>query len=97
MTAKRTEAVGHLRRLASHLEVYSLKARLRSSPGSSSHHPHLHVVNPVAPAVTEDVIATDEENGEWWFWLSWAGRIGQAEDVATAAERVAGVLYVMRR
>lgn len=92
--AKRAEAVGHLRRPASHLEVYSLKVRLRSFPGP---YPHLHVVNPVTPAVTEDAIAADEESGEWWFRLSWAGRIGQAEDVATVAERVVGVLYVMRR
>ncbi|GAA3131619.1 hypothetical protein [Streptosporangium carneum] len=94
MTAERGEAVDHLRRLASQLEAHSFQVRLKSSPGL---YPRLHVINPMAPTMTEDVLAAHEEDGEWWFWLSWAGRIGQAEDVATAAERVASVLHVIRR
>ncbi|MEV7008087.1 hypothetical protein [Streptosporangium sp. NPDC051022] len=94
MTAERGEAVDHLRRLASQLEAHSFQVRLKSSPGL---YPRLHVINPMVPTMTEDVLAAHEEDGEWWFWLSWAGRIGQAEDVATAAERVASVLHVIRR
>ncbi|MFD0885313.1 hypothetical protein ACFQ08_12225 [Streptosporangium algeriense] len=94
MTAKRGEAVDHLRRLASQLEAHSFQVHLRSSHGP---YPRLHVVNPMAPTMTEDVLASHDDDGEWWFWLSWAGRIGQAEDVATAAERVASVLHVIRR
>ncbi|MFF5208999.1 hypothetical protein [Streptosporangium sp. NPDC000396] len=94
MTAEPGEAVDHLRRLAAQLEAHSFKVHLKSSPGLF---PRLHVINPMAPAVTEDVLAAHEEDGEWWFWLSWAGRIGHAEDVATAAERVASVLHVIRR
>ncbi|MEU4829521.1 hypothetical protein [Streptosporangium sp. NPDC023615] len=94
MRAERREAVDHLRRLAAQLEAHAFQVRL-SSPAEP--HPRLHVTNPMVPAVTEDVLAAHEEDGEWWFWLSWAGRIGQAEDVATAAERVASVLHVIRR
>jgi hypothetical protein len=94
MTADRGEAVDHLRRLAAQLEAQSFRTRLQAREGPS---PHLHVINPMAPARTEDVLAAHEEDGEWWFWLSWAGRIGHAEDVATAAERVVSVLQVIRR
>ncbi|GII91505.1 hypothetical protein [Sinosporangium siamense] len=91
--AMTAEAVDHLQRLAMQLEAHSFKVELKSRTGLF---PQLHVVNPAAPSVTEDVLACEDE-GEWWFWLSWAGRIGQAEDVTTAAERIASVLHVVRR
>ncbi|MBG0815643.1 hypothetical protein [Planomonospora sp. ID82291] len=94
MTTDQGEAVDHLRRLAAYLEAQSFRTRLRTREGPA---PHLHVINPMVPARTEDVLAAHEEDGEWWFWLSWAGRIGHAEDVATAAERVVSVLQVIRR
>ncbi|MFI0421512.1 hypothetical protein C1I98_05380 [Spongiactinospora gelatinilytica] len=87
------DAVDHLQRLALQLEAHAFQAEVESRGGPS---PRLHVINPVAPARTEDVFAAHEEDGEWWFWLSWAGRIGPAEDVATAAERVASVMHVIR-
>ncbi|SDH38822.1 hypothetical protein SAMN05421505_11512 [Sinosporangium album] len=91
--AMTAEAVDHLQRLALQLEAHSFKVELTSRTGLV---PQLRVINPAAPSVTEDVLAC-EDDGEWWFWLSWAGRIGQAEDVTTAAERIASVLYVIRR
>ncbi|MER5644539.1 MULTISPECIES: hypothetical protein [Streptosporangium] len=94
MMTERGEGIDHLRRLAAQLEAHAFQVRLRSAAGL---YPRLHVINPMAPARTEDVLAAHEEDGEWWFWLSWAGRIGHAEDVATAAERVASVLHVIRR
>ncbi|MFC4060479.1 hypothetical protein ACFOWE_19415 [Planomonospora corallina] len=94
MTADRGEAVGHLRRLAAQLESQAFRTRLQTREGLF---PRLRVINPMAPARSEDVLAAHEEDGEWWFWLSWAGRIGHAEDIATAAERVASVLQVIRR
>ena len=94
MMAERGEAVDHLQRLAAQLEAHAFQVCLRSPAGLF---PRLHVINPMAPARTEDVLAAYEDDGEWWFWLSSAGRIGHAEDVATAAERVASVLHVIRR
>jgi hypothetical protein len=94
MMAEPGEAVDHLQRLAAQLEAHAFQVCLRSPAGLF---PRLHVINPMAPARTEDVLAAHEADGEWWFWLSWAGRIGHAEDVATAAERVASVLHVIRR
>ncbi|SDQ32123.1 hypothetical protein [Thermostaphylospora chromogena] len=92
--ATTSEAVDHLQRLACQLEAHAFKVELRSCTGLF---PRLHVINPMAPSRTEDVFAAHEQNGEWWFWLSWAGRIGHADDVATAAERIATVLHVTRR
>ena len=88
------DAVDHLQRLAFQLEAHAFQVELKARTGLF---PRLHVINPMAPARTEDVFAAHEDDGEWWFWLSWAGRIGQAEDVATAAERIASVLHVIRR
>jgi hypothetical protein len=88
------DAIDHLQRLALQLEAHAFQVELKSRTGLF---PRLHVINPIAPARTEDVFAAHEDDGEWWFWLSWAGRIGQAEDVATAAERIATVLHVIRR
>ncbi|GIH97116.1 hypothetical protein ACFFMN_19905 [Planobispora siamensis] len=94
MTADPGDAVGHLRRLAAQLEAHSFLVDLKAPEDPL---PRLHVVNPMVPAMTEDVLAAHEEDGEWWFWLSWAGRLGHADDIATVAERVASVLHVIRR
>lgn len=88
------EARDHLERLATQLEAHAFTVRLSAPAG---HYPRLHVINPLAPSVTEDVLAADSADGEWWFWLSWAGRIGHASDIVTAAERIASVLHVIRR
>jgi len=89
-----SEAREHLERLAAQLEAHAFQVRLSAPSGL---YPRLRVINPLAPSVTEDVLAADSSDGEWYFWLSWAGRIGHASDVVTAAERIASVLHVMRR
>ncbi|WP_067178966.1 hypothetical protein [Microtetraspora niveoalba] len=94
MKAERSEAVDHLQRLAAQLEAHSYQVRLTASAGL---YPRLRVVNPMEPTMSEDVLASDANDGEWWYWLSWAGRIGHASDVVTAAERIASVLQVIRR
>ncbi|WP_235558119.1 hypothetical protein [Sphaerimonospora mesophila] len=88
------EALDHLQRLAAQLEAHSFQVRLTAPNGR---HPSLRVINPMEPSMAEDVLASDETDGEWWYWLSWAGRIGHASDVVTAAERIASVLHVIRR
>ncbi|GII78479.1 hypothetical protein Sru01_34610 [Sphaerisporangium rufum] len=88
------EAVDHLERLAAQLEAHAFQVRLTARTGL---YPRLRVINPMAPSITEDVLASHERDGEWWFWLSWAGRIGHASDIVTAAERIASVLHVIRR
>ncbi|MFC0863283.1 hypothetical protein ACFHYQ_13365 [Sphaerimonospora cavernae] len=88
------EALDHLQRLAAQLEAHAFQVRLTVPAGR---YPRLRVVNPMEPSVAEDVLASDGTDGEWWYWLSWAGRIGHASDVVTAAERIASVLHVIRR
>ncbi|MFC0041151.1 MULTISPECIES: hypothetical protein [Actinomadura] len=55
--------------------------------------PSLHVTNPDASALSENILAEEGPDG-WWFWWSWAERIAPAADVTVAAERVALVLAV---
>ncbi|MGI5486475.1 hypothetical protein [Microtetraspora malaysiensis] len=94
MKADRSEAMDHLQRLAAQLEAHSFQVRLTAPAGLN---PRLRVINPMEPTMAEDVLASDASDGEWWYWLSWAGRIGHASDVVTAAERIASVLHVIRR
>jgi hypothetical protein len=53
--------------------------------------PSLHVVNPHASALAENILA-ETAGGAWWFWWSWAERIAPADDPADAADRVTRVL-----
>lgn len=51
----------------------------------------VEVISRAAPDLAESVFAT-QADGEWWFWWSWAQRIGPAADVEAAAQRIAQVL-----
>jgi hypothetical protein len=53
--------------------------------------PSLHVVNPRASALAENILA-EPAAGTWWFWWSWAERIALADDAVEAADRVTRVL-----
>ena len=55
--------------------------------------PSLHVVNPHASALAENILAESTE-GTWWFWWSWAERIAPADDLGEAVGRVTRVLAV---
>src|SRR6202035_1500987 len=74
-----TQAVhGYLSRIEGLAEVLShhgLRASLMAPPGRV---PSLHVVNPAASALAEDVYAGRSQDGNWWVWWSWAERIAAA-------------------
>ncbi|WP_051108934.1 hypothetical protein [Actinomadura flavalba] len=63
--------------------------RTRITP--RDHAPSLHVMNPDASSLAENILAEEGTDG-WWFWWSWAERIGPAHDLTAAANRVALVL-----
>jgi hypothetical protein len=82
----------NLARLAGLGEVlaqHGLRTRLITPPGRV---PSLHVVNPQASALAEDVYAGRAQDGLWWFWWSWAERITVGEDLEGAASRIKRVL-----
>jgi hypothetical protein len=81
--------LGRLEGLAEALARHGLRTRLVTPPGRV---PSLHVVNPAAPALAEDVYAGRCRDGQWWFWWSWAERIATGEDLAEAARRIRRVL-----
>ncbi|HTA09833.1 MAG TPA: hypothetical protein VK836_15050 [Streptosporangiaceae bacterium] len=81
--------LARLERLAEVLARYGLRARLMTPPGRV---PSLHVVNPAAAALAEDVYAGRGQDGLWWFWWSWAERIAASEDLEGAAAMIRRVL-----
>jgi hypothetical protein len=81
--------LGKLEGLADALTRQGLRTRLVTPPGRV---PSLHVVNPAAAALAEDIYAGPAQDGQWWFWWSWAERIASGEDMAGAAARILRVL-----
>src|SRR5215469_13271937 len=81
--------LARLEGLAEVLAGRGLKARVVAPPGRL---PSLHVVNPHASALTEDVYAGRGQDGRWWFWWSWAEQIAVDDDLEGAATRIGRVL-----
>jgi hypothetical protein len=81
--------LSRLEGLAEVLTRHGLRASLMAPPGRV---PSLHVVNPAAPVLAEDVYAGRGQDGTWWFWWSWAERIGSGEDLEGAAAMIKQVL-----
>ena len=81
--------LARLEGLAAILADRGLRTRLLTPRGRV---PSLHVVNPSAAALAEDVYAGRGQDGRWWFWWSWAERIAAAEDPAGAATLIERVL-----
>jgi hypothetical protein len=83
--------LARLEGLAEVLASHGLRTRLMTPPGRV---PSLHVVNPIASALAEDVYAGRGQDGLWWFWWSWAERIAVGEDLEGAATMIEHVLAV---
>lgn len=88
-TEQRQSNMARLQGLAEVLIGRGLRVRIMTPPGRV---PSLHVVNPLAGALAEDVYAGRGQDGQWWFWWSWAERITLAEDLEAAAARIERVL-----
>jgi len=73
-----------LEALAGELGRRGYDAKLISPEGRE---PWLAVRNPRVPMLAETVMAHAD-----WFWWPWADRIGPADDVPAAADRVVRVL-----
>jgi hypothetical protein len=81
--------LNRLEGLAEVLAHHGLRTTLMTPPGRV---PSLHVVNPAASALAEDVYAGRGQDGTWWFWWSWAERIAEWEDLEAAATLIKRVL-----
>jgi hypothetical protein len=75
--------------LAEVLARHGLSTRLTMPPGRV---PSLHVVNPAASALAEDVYLGRSGDGTWWFWWPWAERIATGDDLEGAAVMIMRVL-----
>jgi len=80
--------IDYLEKLGEELLGRGFRARLTVPNGRP---PSLHVTNPDASALTENILAESGTDG-WWFWWSWAERIAVADDVIGAADQVVRVL-----
>ena len=81
--------LNRLEGLAEVLARHGLRTSLMAPPGRV---PSLHVVNPEASALAEDVYAGRGQDGQLWFWWSWAERIAEGADLSGAARRIRRVL-----
>ena len=81
--------LARLEGLAEVLAGCGFRARIVAPPGRV---PSLHVVNPQASALAEDVYAGRGQDGRWWFWWSWAEQIAVGDDFEGAAARIGRVL-----
>ena len=81
--------LNRLEGLAEVLARHGLRTSLMAPPGRV---PSLHVVNPAASALAEDVYAGRGQDGTWWFWWSWAERIATWGDLDGAAALIKQVL-----
>jgi hypothetical protein len=81
--------LARLEGLAEVLAGRGLRARVVAPPGRV---PSVHVVNPQASALAEDVYAGRGQDGRWWFWWSWAEQIAVGDDLEGAAARIGRVL-----
>jgi hypothetical protein len=80
--------IAYLESLGDELRDRGFAVRLMIPQGGP---PSLHVVNPLASALAENILA-ESTGGTWWFWWSWAERIAPADDLGDAADRVTRVL-----
>lgn len=78
-----------LENLAEELSKYGLRTRLTAPPDRV---PSLHVVNPAASRLAEDIYVGRSQDGLWWFWWPWAERIAPGDDLVSAAALIARVL-----
>jgi hypothetical protein len=85
--------LARLEGLAEVLAGRGLRARVVAPPGRV---PSVHVVNPQASALAEDVYAGRAQDGRWWFWWSWAEQIAVGDDLEGAAARIGRVLAARR-
>jgi hypothetical protein len=84
----------YLEKLADELSHRGLEARPEVFSGFI---PRLHVVNPAARALEENVCVGCGKDGTWWFWWCWAERIAPVDNVDLAATTIVRVLASLRR
>lgn len=84
-------ATAYLDKLAEELTNRGLEAWIMAPPGRV---PSVYVTNPHARALEENVYATQGKDRVWWFWWSWAERIGVADDLDASAAAITRVLQL---
>ena len=89
LTQQLPSYVARLEGLAQALSGHGLRTRVMTPAGRV---PSLHVVNPAAAGLAEDVYVGRTQDGRWWYWWPWAERIAPGDDTPRAATLIARVL-----
>jgi hypothetical protein len=89
LTQQPPQFVERLEELAGELGQRGLQTSVMTPAGRV---PSLHVVNPAAPRLAEDVYVGRSQEGLWWFWWPWAERIAPGDEISEAATVIAKVL-----
>ncbi|MFI0454507.1 hypothetical protein [Actinomadura sp. 6N118] len=80
--------IEYLEELGDELVRRGFRVRINVPRGQA---PSLHVMNPDASVLTENILAERGADG-WWYWWSWGEHITAAGDTPGAADRIARVL-----
>ncbi|MFC5181038.1 hypothetical protein [Actinomadura harenae] len=83
--------IEYLEELGDELVRRGLRVRLTVPRGQA---PGLHVTNPDASALTENILAEEDADG-WWYRWSWGERLAPAGSVADAADLIQRVLAAL--
>ncbi|MEV5571560.1 hypothetical protein AB0L06_16035 [Spirillospora sp. NPDC052269] len=83
--------IEYLEELGDELVKRGLRVRLTMAQEQS---PSLHVTNPDASVLTENILAGEDADG-WWYRWSWGERLAPAGSVADAADLVQRVLAAL--
>jgi hypothetical protein len=89
------QVIDYLSNLGNELESRGFSSSL---PSAAEGRPRiLTVINPAAPALSENVMALPDTEGVLWFWFPWRMAITPAVDIVAAADRVERVLAEVGR
>lgn len=83
--------IEYLEELGDELVKRGLRVRLTVPRGQE---PRLHVVNPDASALTENILAESDADG-WWYRWSWGERLAPAGSVENASDLIKRVLSAL--
>ena len=92
MSTERVTAADATTRIKALAEELSRRGFITTVAANELRHPCVRVVSRQISRMREDVYAAPEGNEEWFFWWSWAEKIGPVADVGGAA---AAITYVL--
>lgn len=86
-----TALIAHLEELIARLNDNGFRANLLDGRQLG-----IHVLNPHATVLNDDLYVARKEDGSWWLWFSWAKACAPLDRPDVAAQRIMHVLAASR-